>query len=218
MFPLSFVNYLELSALCISALAFPKFKGSSFRLFPFFLGFITLVGLTDRGLRLNLLQRQAWLFDLTATVEFIFYAYIFETHLRSPVFKKIASRFIAVYPVLVLLDALFIQGFDRLPSYTLILGSLFMIVLCCLFFYELLLHPLEGRLSRDPMFWISTGILFFYLGGLSYSLLYDLLEGYATGSGRIIFQAINNNLILLLYSCFIIAFLCKRTPRKSLLP
>jgi hypothetical protein len=93
-----------------------------------------------------------------------------------------------------------------------------MILFCCRFFYELLLNPLEPKLRRDPMFWISTGILFFYLSDLSYDLLFHLLDKYAAGDGRKVFQRINNNLILMLYSCFIIAFLCKRNIRRSLLP
>jgi len=114
----------------------------------------------------------------------------------------------------VLLNLLFIQGFTQFHSYTVALGNMFMIVLCCLFFYELLLHPLEGELRKVPMFWISTGILFFHLGDLSFDLLFNLLKNDATGKD--FFQSINNNLILILYSCFIIAFLCQRSLVKSL--
>jgi hypothetical protein len=122
------------------------------------------------------------------------------------------------YPFLVLLNLLFVQGFMNYHSYTMVVGSIFMVIFCGLYFYELLLNPLEGALFRDPMFWISTGILFFYLGDLSYDILFNLLQKYATNTSGKLFQNINNNLILMLYSCFIIAFLCRRNPRKSLSP
>lgn len=216
MYPLSIGDYFELGAFIVSVLAYRRLKGTSFRWFPLFLFFIVLVELIGRYIRIVLLEKNAWLFNISTTVEFLFYAYIFQLELRDPTLKKAASRFIILYPVLVLLNLLFVQGFWVFHSYTMVVGSIFMIIFCSLYFFELLQHPLEGELRKDPMFWFSTGVLFFYLGDLSYNLLFNLLQTYAVTTGRMLFQSINNNLILMLYSCFIIAFLCRRSPRKSL--
>ncbi|HTI11133.1 MAG TPA: hypothetical protein VL832_21325 [Puia sp.] len=218
MYPLSISNYFELGAFIISVLAYGKLRGTSFRFFPFFLFIIVLVEFAGRYIRMVLLHKNAWLYNISTTLEFVFYAYIFQLQLRDPALKKAASRFMFIYPILVLLNLLFVQGFMQFHSYTMVLGSIAMIVFCCLYFYELLQNPLEGELRRDPMFWISSGILFFYLGDLSYNLLFNLLQKYAANNGGRLFQSINNNLILMLYSCFIIAFLCRRNPRKSLSP
>jgi len=214
MFHLQFFLYFELSAFIISALTYKYLKGTAFRLFPFFLFFIVLVELLGAWIGQMLHQKNSWLFNISTSIEFIFYAHIFSRTLRDPAFKKMAWRFMLAYPMVVLLNVLFIQGFTEFHSYTVVLGSLFMIFLCCLFFYELLLNPLEGELHKAPMFWISTGILFFYLGDLSFDLLFNLLKNDATG--KEFFSSINNNLILILYSCFIIAFLCQRSLVKSL--
>ena len=209
----------ELAAFTVSALAYPKLKGTPLRLFPFFLFFIVLVEFTGRFMVTVLkLHSNQWFFNITTTIEFVFYAYIFELQLRDAAYKRIASRFRLFYPLLVLLNLLFVQGFMNFHSYTMVVGSIFMVIFCGLYFYELLLNPLEGELRRDPMFWISTGILFFYLGDLSYDLLFNLLQKYATNTSGKLFQNINNNLILMLYSCFVIAFLCRKNPRKSLSP
>ena len=216
MFSLSSVNYFEMSAFFISVLTYSKLRGTAFRLFPFFLLFITLVELAGRYIRIVLHQHNNWLYNISTTLEFIFYAYIFEKCLKDRGYKKLTLRFILFCPVLVLANLLFIQGFTSFHSYTMVLGSFFMIIFCCLFFYEVLLTPLELELYRVPMFWISTGILFFYLGDFSYDLAYNLIVKYEVDSGRKLFTSINNNLILVLYSCFIIAFLCKRSPPRSL--
>jgi hypothetical protein len=218
MFPLPVNNYFELAAFIISVLCYPRLRGTPFRAFPFFLFFIILVELAGRYISMVLYHRNAWLYNISTTVEFVFYAYIFGLQLKDPAFKKATSRFMIFYPMLVLLNLLFIQGFLRFHSYTMVIGSILMIIFCCLYFYELLQNPQEGDLLRDPMFWISTGILFFYLGDLSYNLLFNLLQEYAANTGGKLFQSINNNLILMLYTCFIIAFLCRRNPRKSLSP
>jgi hypothetical protein len=205
---LSLVNYFELGAFLFSLLAYPNLRGTPLGPFPFFLGFIVLAELTVKYAWTRLLLPDTDWYVVAATAGFVFYAFIFSRYLKDPVFRKIAAGFMIVYPALVLLDGWWRQG----------LGALCMILFCCRFFYELLLHPLEAKLRRDPMFWISTGILFFYLSDLSYSLLFHFMEKFAGDEWRKVFQSINNNLILMLYSCFIIAFLCKRSLRRSLQP
>jgi hypothetical protein len=214
MFHLPFFIYFEIAAFIASALTWQYLKGTALRLFPLFLFFIVAAELIGNYLSQVLHQKNGWLFNISTTLEYIFYAHIFSLTLRDPAFKTMARRFMAIYPMIVLLNLLFVQGFTEFHSYTVVLGSLFMIILCCLFFYELLLNPLEGELHKVPMFWISTGLLFFHLGDLSFDLLFNLLKNDATGKD--FFSSINNNLILILYSCFIIAFLCQRSLVKSL--
>ena len=69
-------------------------------------------------------------------------------------------------------------------------------------------------LLTDPLFWICTGILFFYLGDFFYNVFYNFLVTQGMDTGRRLFKAINNNLIIVLYSCFIIAFICSHNSRK----
>jgi hypothetical protein len=215
MFHLSLINYFELGALLVSLWVYPNLKTTPLRLFPFFLGFILLTEGVAGWLRVGLHQPAPALTVLGSTTGFIFYAFVFRGYLQDPLFKKMASVFMIAYPLLVLADRVFIKDAGPQPAWLQSLGAVCMILFCCCFFYELLLNPVEEQLRRDPMFWISTGILFFHLGGLTYNLLFSLLERYAAGEGRKLFQNINNNLILMLYSCFIIAFLCLRGLRKS---
>ena len=214
MFPLPIYIYFELGAFIVSALTWRSLKGTAFRLFPFFLFFIVAVELVGLYTAKVLQYRNGWIYNISTTIEFIYYAYLFSLTLRTPAFQKLAWWFIASYPVLVFLNLFLIQGFLNFHSYTVALGNMFMVLLCCLFFYELLLNPLEGELRKVPMFWIGTGILFFHLGDLSFDLLFNLLKNDATG--KEFFTSINNNLILILYSCFIIAFICQRSLVKSL--
>lgn len=215
MFSLPFFIYFEIAAFIVSLLTYHSLKGTAFRLFPIFLFFIVGVELSGTYIAKTLHEKNGWLLNISTTLEFIFYAYIFSQTLRGPLYKKITLGFMVFYPMLVVLNMTFIQGFIEFHSYTNALGSVLMVIFCSLFFYELLLNPLEGELHKVPMFWVSTGILFFYLGDLSFDLLYNLLKYDAMG--RDLFKSINNNLILILYSCFIIAFLCQRNLVKSLL-
>jgi hypothetical protein len=213
---LSLDTYFETGALIVSVLSYRAIKGTAFRLFPLFLFLTVLVELAGRYMRVVLHQHNTWLYNISTTLEFIFYAYIFNRTFHTGTYKRLAGQFMIFYPLAVLSNMTFIQGFIVFHSYTMILGSFFMIVFCCLFFHEVFLNPLELELHKEPMFWISTGILFFYLGDFSYNLWYNILVKYSLDKGRNLFTYINNNLILVLYSCFTIAFLCRRSPRRSL--
>ena len=201
MLPLTLINYFELGAFLISLLMYPTLKGTVLRVFPFFLCIVLAADL-------------AGLYTLSETAGFVFYSFIFLNCLEDRLFRKMATVFLFAYPALVLLQWIWLQGPPR-HSYLSSMGSVCMMLFSGRFFYELLLHPLEGRLREEPLFWICTGILFFHLGSLSYNVLYNLLGKLTIGEGGKFFQSIDNNLILMLYSCFIIAFLCKRGLRKS---
>ena len=215
MLSLSLINYFELCAFLISIGVYPNLKTTPLRPFPFFLGFIVLTELVAKYIHTRLFQQDTGLNTIATTASFIFYAFIFRAYLQHAVFKKIVTAFLLIYPLLTGFDWIFMRATTSQHSLTQMMGAVCMISFCCCFFYELLLNPVEEQLRRDPMFWICTGILFFYLGSLSYTLLYNFLQRYAASEGRKVFQSINNNLILMLYSCFIIAFLCKRSLRKS---
>ena len=210
---LSFIDdYFTLCAFIISIMNFRHLKKSCMSLFPFFLLFILLMD----SIELILPNDALLLYNISTAAAFVFYAYTLSLILREAAFKTMTFRFILVYPVLFLFNLFFIQGIARPQSYTMILGSVFMIIFCGLYFYEQLLDPREDHLLKSPGFWISTGILFYYLGTLSYDILFNILQKYTVNTGWKLFINIDNNLTLILYSCFIIAFLCKRNPRRSL--
>jgi hypothetical protein len=216
MFPPTPINYIECSALLVSVFAYPRLSGSSLRWFPLFLLFIVLVEFAGKYIHVVLGGHNAWLFNISTTLEFVFYAFIFETAISETAYKRIIHWFIIFYPVLVLFNLAFIQGFNHFHTYTMAAGSAFMIFFSCLFFYALWMNPREEDLIRDPMFWVGTGILFCNLGGLIYGLILNFPYKYVYNTGSNLFQTIINILNLVLYSCFIIAFLCKRDRRKSL--
>src|SRR6187402_1901393 len=127
MFPLPIYIYFELGAFIASALTWRSLKGTAFRLFPFFLFFIVIVELVGRYTGQVLKYRNGWIYNISTTIEFLYYAHIFSLTLRTPAFKKLTRRFIISYPVLVLLNLSLIQGFLNFHSYTVALGNMFMI-------------------------------------------------------------------------------------------
>ena len=214
MFPLPPFHYFESGALLISLIMWRYMKKNSFRWFPLYLLFIVAVELTARYIRKELHQPNVWLYNLSIPIEYLFISYIFFTRFRKDFFKSLASWFIILFSVFVMLNLTILQGISVYNSNILMVGSFFMIVLSLLYFYQLY-DTIEGNLYAQPMFWFSIGVLFFNAGEFSYNLLSNYLINAEIDRAARFFASINNKLIYVLYTCLIISFLCTPIIAKS---
>lgn len=158
-----------------------------------------------------------WMYNLFTTFEFLFYSFLFYIHSKKQGIKKLILLFIPIFSLVVLLNLLFIQGFNKtFHTYTFLLGSFFIVIFCCLFFYESVLpDKIDQQLSNQPFFWIASGLLIFYLGSVIINALFEFLRSNDLGDeGRRIYRIINTTLNIFLYSSFCIAFFLCRNNKK----
>lgn len=161
------------------------------------------------------------LYNLFTAVEFIFYGFVFFINLENKYFKQIVLFFLPFFTIAALLNLLFIQGLNKtFNSYTLVFGSFFIVIFCCFYFYESVsTDKIDLRLSRQPFFWISSGLLIFYLGSVIINALFQYLSSTEFKlEGIKIYTIINRSLNVILYTFFSIAFfLCPNNKKTSLL-
>jgi hypothetical protein len=215
MFPLSKFDIIEILCLFTGIFLYPVLKKSVFRYLVWLLMIVVIAELSGRYESRVLHKPNAWIFNISTNIEFIVYGVIFYKTYHFPKFKKLVFYFLWIFPFMALINIIFIQGFFTFHSITMSIGSLFMVLFCCLYFYEILYQKERMDLLKSSFFWFTTGILFFYTGDLLYNLFFSYLTinkyDYKT-----LFKAINNNLIILLYCCFTIAFICKKAENKLL--
>jgi len=160
--------------------------------------------------------RNYLLFNIFTTFEFIFYSFLFYKHFRRPLFKKLAIIFMPLYIIAVCFNLSYVQGINNFHSYTFLVGSFFIVIFCCFFFYESLLPEfLDNNLTKQPFFWVCTGLLLFYLGSVIINALFEYLRSYDMQvEGKKIYGVINQSLNVVLYSAFIFAFnLCRKNSK-----
>lgn len=206
---------VQASSFLVCILLYRSLKNTPFKYFLPFL-FITLtvelIGyyLITKGLR------NYTLFNFFTTLEFIFYSFLFSKHLKTTFFKKLTIGFIPFYAFMVFLNLQFVQGYNNFHTYTFLLGSFFVVLFCCLFFYESVLpEHLDHPLAKQPFFWVCTGLLLFYMGSVIINALFEYLRSYdLQQEGKKIYGIINQSLNVVLYSAFIYAFiLCRKTKK-----
>ena len=215
MFPLPIHIYFEFAALLASVLFWRSLKHSRLRWFLPFLAFIVIAELCGRYLYKELRQPNAWLYNLVVPVEYLFYSTIFILYYTKKRNQVIAKLFLLIFTAYAAISLVFLNGIYIFNDNFLLVGSFFMIFLCILFLFEQYNNQEGKTIWYFPMFWISIGILLFNAGEFSYNLLSRFLIGEDMDPSLKFFRSINNKLILVLYTCFIIAFICQKTSETS---
>lgn len=155
------------------------------------------------------------IYNIFTAFEFEFYLLMIRFIVHSRRVKKIMLLLLFLYPVLVLLNVMFIQVGD-FHTITYSLGCLLVVACSMYYFFEIFRLPTSVNLVREPAFWLCTALLFYYCCTFTLVGLWNQLEGLP----QVILKNVRNILTILnflLYSLFSIAFLCHIRIRKHAL-
>jgi hypothetical protein len=206
MFPLPANIYFEIAAFLTGVIFWYKIKRPRLRLLVPFLFFIVVVEFLGRHISKDLHQSNAWLYNISIPVEYLFYAFLFSNFYKRKFSKSLVKLFLVVFPIWVLINLFFVQGFFEFNTNFLKVGSFCMILLCFLVFVELLMGEELINPFTQPLFWIACGLFLFNAGEFTYNTFSDLMMR-KWQYGKNLFEQINNNLIFVLYTCIIIAII-----------
>ena len=202
--------------LCLLASITLFFQASApryLKTFPFFM-LITLIVEITAWLLLQYKINVTLLYIVFTSFEFMFYLFVIAYSIYNLKVRKIILWLLAVYPVLVLLNRLFIQQ-KSFHTITYSIGCLLVVAACIFYFFELFQSTHSVNLIKEPAFWICSGLLFFYCCTFPLIGLWNYLHNLP----GIILKNLNDILTflnILLYSLFSIAFLCRLRYRRSL--
>jgi hypothetical protein len=215
MFPLPLHIYFEIAAFLASLIFLNRIKASNLKWFIPYLGFIVAVELTGRYIGKELGRPNVWLYNLSIPIEYLFIAFVFYSFYKKRSSQYLGMWFLILFSIFVLLNITVIQGMNKFNTNTLVFGSFFMLVFSILYFSEMYRSEDTVEFYKDPMFWISIGVMLFNAGEFAYNLLSHYLINMELDKAARFFASINNKLILVLYSCFAISFIWGRTTETS---
>jgi hypothetical protein len=138
--------------------------------------------------------------------EFLFYWFLFAIQRDRNTYGKTLSVIGIIFFLIFLANIIFFQGLNRFHSYTFILGSLITVIIVLTYFKNLMRREEKIILSKNPFFWISSGLLIFYIGEILFMIFYEYLAYKNIISYGYFFITLSNILNFILYSSFIIAF------------
>lgn len=210
MFPLPANIYFEIAAFIASAIFWHSLKVTRLHWLMPYLLFIVLIEFSGRYITTELHNtNNGWLYNISVPVEYLFYGVLFYQNYDSEKYQKIGKLFLVLFPLFVVLNLFLIQGFKKFNNNILKVGDFSIILLCCLYFFDLLKIEKIINPLKIPMFWITSGLLIFSTGELVYISISSTLFSY-WGEFRSMVKAINNNLIYILYSSLIIGIISSK--------
>ena len=148
-----------------------------------------------------------WIYGVFITVRHLFLLYFFYKILNSPSIKKLIKQSVIPVVAFAIINYAFIQSPLRLNSYTIIITNLITILLCLAFFYQILKNERIIALSKSTEVWIVSGTFLYYAVTLPLFIIFNFLvrqDSPLTSS----FFRINDVMNVIMYSSYLIAFLC----------
>jgi hypothetical protein len=145
-----------------------------------------------------------WVFHLFFPVELTLMLMVYARFVR-PLIRILIGGGFAAFSVV---NVIFLQSADSIPSIPMTLECLPMIGLSILFFWTSFREMKLTRLERHPLLWISTGNLVYFAG----NLFFFIFSHYILQQDRFVFLEIwnlNCLLLILRYLMYAIALLCR---------
>jgi hypothetical protein len=182
--------------------------------FPYFLLVNACFDTTTNYMALKVIHN-VFIGNVNTLVVISYYLFL----LRQIVHGKTARTGILISLILFILVSIasffIVKDADTFSSITNCLGSLLIVAACVYFFWELFQRAYSGPLSRQPAFWICSGLLFYFTCTFPLYGATNLIKALP----KVILQnllVILISLTILLYLSFVIAFLCRIRIRKSM--
>ncbi len=148
-----------------------------------------------------------FIFNISMWVDLLFYNYWFLTTEKNKILHKIVILIASLSITFALINGVFIQGFFKYNTYTYYAESFVIILFCIFHFYSIIKEETIVYPLRNYIFLINTGLFFYFVGTITYFLLWDyMVTKQVDVNGKIILY-IQFVLDLVEYIFFIMAFL-----------
>ena len=136
-------------------------------------------------------------------INFVFYLLFYKNLFRKKSNKKIVTIFLILYLLFTVSDFIFLDPpfLTGLISINFTVGSIFLIITIILFLFEIINNELVLNLKKSLIFWISVGVLLFFIGVLPIFIASEFL-GF-----KGIYKQILYFLNVILYGCFSLGFI-----------
>ncbi len=148
---------------------------------------------------------------------FFFYialAFAFHHQLKSKVLHRFIKVFYICFTAFVIVNSVFIQGLTNYQTLSVVLGGSFIFFLAIAYFWQLYVSEETNKITHDPFFWFSFGLVDYlggtipFLGMLNY--LWDNFKEFT----KFYFIYVSNAFTILLNILVTIGFLCRRNYPK----
>lgn len=198
------INILELAAAITALINYEKYKFSTEKYFLHFLWFVFFLDLLC-GVLVDFFSVNIYvIYNMYIGFCFLFYFKWYHSILSQKLNKKFALLFSILFTIALIVNFI-LNSNNQYLDYSFVLGSIFIVVLTGLYFYQLANTDNILAIKFKLSFWIALAIILFHVGMIPFMLLSKYFNVAIGGSKTFIIILINLNIIL--YGCYITGFI-----------
>ncbi|WP_025666912.1 hypothetical protein [Aquimarina megaterium] len=146
-------------------------------------------------------------YNISTTLTFLFLFFMYHQYIKEKTSKRFIKYFMVLYLVTLFISGFYENYLVQLQSIPFLLGA-FLLMTSIIFYYaELLKSEQIQESTKDFLFWISVGLLIYYVGKMPFRIVRDYYANHNNFSTLFI---LNSIFTIIMNSCFIIGFLIHR--------
>jgi len=170
------IFFTLLAAAFLSYLVTLRGKVLYWRIILLYLSLIAVTSLAANYLRFfSQVKNNLFLFHVYTPAEYVVLCWLYYSIIVNRVVKNMIFFSIPGFIALSVFFSIFIQRFDANDSFVIIIESILIISWSLFFLREVLLLQQETSVIKYPLFWVSIGMLFYFVGDLFVEGLLDYL-------------------------------------------
>ncbi|GAB3922747.1 hypothetical protein [Mucilaginibacter myungsuensis] len=205
---------LEGLALLVGLISFNKITIGRYKLLPPYLAIIISFEICNMMGLFAYQRTNLWVMNIAITFEFLFFGAFILSAYRNKKEQRIFGLIMLAVLLYTVIDVVWVKGVFKLGYHAIVVQYSLLIVIVCRLFYNMMQEFDRGTsLAHDPDFWVSTGLLFFFLAEFlffaSFKLAYTHPDTFSA-----LFKVIKTIANFILYSCLIVSFLWARRAKK----
>lgn len=161
------------------------------------------------------ITQNQWLYNIYNFIAIIMLARIFYYQLSSDNLKVVIQFFYPLFTVFFLWNSFFNQGMLAYQTLTFVAGGSFVMFLSGAYFWELLISSDNEKITQDPFFWFSFGLIVCYGGTIPFHGMFNYLRSNFFDFTVFYYTFISNGFSIFLNILIIIGYLCRKNFQKS---
>jgi hypothetical protein len=155
-----------------------------------------------------------FLFNILYAVELTALPFFFRFWLARPGIKSLIRVYMIIFPLFVVINTIWIQGFYTLQTYSFVFGGSFVLILVVTWLRELFLDGRAHNILVDPVFWFTLAYLTFFAVSVPYLGMMNYLWGKYPAFATLYYALIYEGTICLYNILLTIGLLCLKPITK----
>ncbi len=198
--------FMELLCAIIGSIFYYKYKDSILKYFLVYLWIVVLFEYSGYITREYFhIKSNGIIFNIYFFLNYTYLSYLYYRIVQHPLRKKAILSFFVIYILSIAIGGIYENYVTQFQSIPFITASFLLVIQIAFYFTEILNSKKVLHVKRNLFFWISIGVLIFYIGSIPFRIAINYYVG--EGPFNNLFS-INYVLIILLNTCYIIGFIC----------